>query len=294
MKQIVVKDKNITKIYGYAKGCFFVIAEDDLAGVWDFQKIHAEAEVDFILQGSHYHLEENEIFFIDTKEEGEKLLHSFMDMMENTTIASRITKDAMENLEAIFVFLKQDGKYHLYIQRIMPRYRIKRNCISFHNGACIEKNVVNITINNKVDIYWNQTNDKIYFYNFIDLEKVFTGFSKFYRVATLEDFNKLIGNYAEFIDVNENLFKELTKSHLKDLAQIVDALDKSNLDIKKYIEYANKYLPHKMHNDKFMLYTKESIKDLKDVIFERFYTAEIRAKESRRVNSFISVKWGAK
>lgn len=276
-------------IYGKTKQGFYKVAEDSLDNIWDFKFDDNEFEyVDFIKQnGSNYKLEEDEIFFINSKDED---IGEYLDNMINTVNCNSITKEALKKIETLYFFNKVEDKFNLYIQRIMPSARIEKTLLSFKsdmNLAHIERNKVIIPILNYTHIYWNQKQQKIYFKRFSDLESVFPNFSKYYREANEEDLKTFKDkNKYPFLNVKISNLKKLSKTKLKIIAMIVDELDKVKENIVEYMEYAKKYKIEFIIDDKFEINDMNDIDSLSDIIFRKIYTTEAGEKEIRKANSF--------
>lgn len=276
-------------IYGKTKQGFYKVAEDSLDNIWDFKFDDNEFKyVDFIKQnGSNYKLEEDEIFFINSKDED---IGEYLDNIINTVNCNSITKEALKQIETLYFFDESEGKFNLYIQRIMPSARIEKTLLSFKpdiNLAHIERNKVIIPILNYTHIYWNQKEQKIYFKRFSDLESVFPNFSKYYREANEEDLKTFKDkNKYPFLDVNISDLNKLSKTKLKIIAMIVDELDKVKENIDEYMEYAKKYKIKFIIDGKFEINNMNDIDSLSDIIFRKIYTTEAGEKEIRKANSF--------
>lgn len=276
-------------IYGKTKQGFYKVAEDYLDKIWDFKFDDDKLKyVDFVEQnGSNYKLEEDEIFFIKSKDED---IGEYLDNMINTVNCNSITKEALKQIETLYFFNKIEDKFNLYIQRIMPSARVEKTLLSFRpdmNLAHIERNKVIIPILNYTHIYWNQKQQKIYFKRFSDLESVFPNFSKYYREANEEDLKIFKDkNKYPFLDVKISDLKKLSKTKLKIIAMIVDELDKVKENIGEYMEYAKKYKIEFIIDDKFEINDMNDIDSLSDIIFRKIYTTEAGEKEIRKANSF--------
>ncbi|EIB18989.1 hypothetical protein cje100_06992 [Campylobacter jejuni subsp. jejuni LMG 23216] len=276
-------------LYGKSGNNFYLVAKDDIKSIWQFDIVEYE-EIDFIQNGSQYNLEDNEIFFIKTKNEDVKL---YLSNIENTSNCNSITRDAIKTLETLYFFTKDNlNNIELFIQRIMPSTRIEKNFLKMDiNIAHIEKNQITIPILNYTHIYWSQKNQKIYFKKFSDLENVFSNFAHYFREANEEDIKKFTdsGKYP-FLDIGNLNFKETSKIKLKALALIVDELENVKENLHSYEEYAKKYKPNFVKNGKFRIETFNNINDLSDVVFRKIYTTEAGEQEVRKANSFKVIK----
>lgn len=277
---------NKKNIYGKAKNQFYKIAEHSLENVWDYE-LELSKEVDFVKQGGgNYKLDENEVFFIQTQDED---LQDYLNHMTNTNSCNSITKNALKNLETLYLFETKANKIHLYIQRIMPAARIEKTYLSWKPDiklAHIETKL-NVIIKNNTDIYWNQEKQKIYFYKFVDLERVFPNFSKYYREATKEDIQIFKDKQKyPFLQVNIENFENIPKTKLKTIAMIVDELERVKENLDDYKGYANKYKENFIKNGRFEINDTKDIEHLADIVFRKIYTTEAGDKEIRRANSF--------
>lgn len=277
-------------IYGKAKKAFYKVAEHSLNGIWDY-KLGDYDEIDFVEQGGgNYTLNQNEIFFIKTRDEE---VEDYLYHIINTSACNSITKNNLRYLETIYVFDKINNNFHLYIQRIMPAVRVEKNWLSFfkseHLATIIEKET-SIAISNDTNLYWNQEEQKIYFRKFSDLEKVFPIFTKYYREASKED----IQNFKDtqkypFLKVQID-FETLKKTKLQTIAMIVDELEKVKGNFEEYMRYALKYKQSFIKNDKFEISDAKDIDHLADIVFRKFYTTEAGEEEVRIANSFRILK----
>lgn len=287
-------------LYGKSGNNFYLITQDNMKDIWQFD-IAGYKEIDFIQNGSQYNLEDDEIFFIQIED---KEVNLYLDNIENTSNCNNITRNAIETLETLYFFNKDNsGNIELFIQRVMPSMRIKKSFIRFEeksikmdiDKAHIEKKQITIPILNYTHVYWSQKNRKIYFKKFSDLESVFSNFAHYFREANEEDIKKFTdsGEYP-FLDIRNLNFKEASKTKLKTIALIVDELTNVKENLNSYKEYANKYKPRLMSNDKFRIETFNDIDDLSDVIFRKIYTTEAGDQEVRKANSFKVIKPNAK
>lgn len=116
-----------TNVYGKAGNNFYKVAEHSLDSVWDY-KLEEYDKIDFVEQGGgNYVLSENEIFFIETKDED---IGEYFDKMKQPSSCNSITKNALKKIETLYVFEKIKDKFHLYIQRIMPSARVEKTYLS--------------------------------------------------------------------------------------------------------------------------------------------------------------------
>lgn len=272
-------------IYGKAKVDFYLVAQDSLSGVCELSLVDDFQEIDFVMQKGNYKLDDNEIFFIKV---GNEEIGDYLHCIRNTSSCNSITNKALSKLESIFVYSGNDGHFKLYIQRVMPSYRVEKILLSFNPDiklAHIEKKIT-IPIHNQISIYWNQEKQKIYFKKFSDLESLFPNFSHYYRDANEEDFNALKDTEKyPFLKINID-FNQLQKTKLKTLAMIVDEIEnvKNNLD--DYKQYASKYKSNFIKNHKFEINNIKDIDNLSDVVFRKIWTTEAGNKEIRKANSY--------
>ncbi len=283
---------NKINIYGQTNKSFYKVAQDSLVDVWDFKnQLDGTKEVDFVENGSNYKLENDEIFFINTTNDD---LGDYLNVMINTNQVNSITKNALKVITTLYVFEGSEGNFQLYIQRIMPAARAEKTILSFKpdiNLGHIEKNKVTIPILNYTHIYWNQERQKIYFKKFADLEIVFPNFAKYYREANENDLEALQNTQKyPFLSVKSSILESLPKTKLKTIAMIVDELDKVKENIDEYKQYAQKYKPNFIVNDKFEINVSNDIDNLADIVFRKIYTTEAGEEEIRIANSFRLLK----
>ncbi|STP12961.1 Uncharacterised protein [Helicobacter mustelae] len=277
-------------IYGKVKNSFYKVAEHSLEDVWNY-KFEKLEEVDFVEQGrGNYKLNENEIFFIKTKDEE---IGDYLEYIKNTSACNSITKDNLRDLETLYVFDKREGKFHLYIQRIMPSARVEKTYLSalLDRGlACIETKKINIPVCDRTHLYWNQEKQKIYFRKFSDLEQVFPVFAKYYREATKEDIENFKNTEKyPFLQIKITDFESLPKTKLKTIAIIVDELEKVKDKFEEYKNYASKYKQSFVQGDKFEINDAKDIDHLADIVFRRIYTTEAGDEETRYANSYKTI-----
>ena len=279
-----------TNFYGKAGNNFYKVAEHSLDSVWDY-KLEEYDKIDFVEQGGgNYVLSENEIFFIETKDED---IGEYFDKMKQPSSCNSITKNALKKIETLYVFEKIKDKFHLYIQRIMPSARVEKTYLSFKPDirlAHIETNKINIPIYNYTHLYWNQEEQKIYFAKFSDLELVFPSFSKYYREATREDIRLFKDNKKyPFLKAQNLNFESLSKRKLKIIAMIVDELEKVKERFEEYKNYALKYKQDFIKNDEFEINNEKDIDHLADIVFRKIYTTEAGEEEIRIANSYKTI-----
>ena len=192
------------------------------------------------------------------------------------------------------MFDSKEDNFNLYIQRVMPAARVEKTFLSFKpdiNLGHIEKNKVTIPILNQTHIYWNQREQKIYFKKFVDLENIFPNFSKYYREANENDLKAFQdAQKYPFLNVKSVVLESLSKTRLKLIAMIVDELDNVKRNIDEYKQYAQKYKPDFIIDDKFKINASEDIDNLADIVFRKIYTTEAGEEEIRIANSFKVIK----
>ncbi|MBZ7944992.1 hypothetical protein H2259_02920 [Campylobacter sp. RM10532] len=279
-------------LYGKSGNNFYLVAKESMEGIWEFD-ITKYKEVNFMQNHAQYKLEDEEIFFIVIKDEEIEL---YLDNIKNTSNCINITNKAIKDLETIYFFQNKSDKIELFIQRITPSMRIEKNFLKMDfNKARIERNQITIPILNYTHIYWSQENKKIYFKKFSDLESVFSNFSHYYREANEKDIEKFkdVKSYP-FLDIKDLDFNKTTKTKLKTLALIIDELDKIKDNLDDYKEYAKKYKPNFIKDDKFQIKDFNNIDDLSDIIFRKIYTTEAGEQEIRKTNSYKVIKNNAK
>ncbi|MGH2327079.1 hypothetical protein ACRCD5_01880 [Campylobacter taeniopygiae] len=279
-------------LYGKSGNNFYLVAKESMEGIWEFD-ITKYKEINFMQNHAQYKLEDEEIFFIAIKDEEIKL---YLDNIKNTSNCINITSKAIKDLETIYFFQNKSDKIELFIQRITPSMRIEKNFLKMDfDKAHIERNQITIPILNYTHIYWSQENKKIYFKKFSDLESVFSNFSHYYREANEKDIEKFkdVKSYP-FLDIKDLDFNKTTKTKLKTLALIIDELDKIKYNLDDYKEYAKKYKPNFIKDDKFQIKNFNNIDDLSDIIFRKIYTTEAGEQEIRKTNSYKVIKNNAK
>lgn len=277
-------------IYGKAGNNFYKVAEHSLDNVWEY-KLEEYNEIDFVEQGGgNYKLNDDEIFFIKTKDED---IGEYFDRMKQPSDCNFIAKNTLKKIETLYVFEKIRDKFYLYIQRIMPAARVEKTYLSFKSDirlAHIETNKINIPICNHTHIYWNQEEQKIYFKKFSDLELVFPSFSKYYREATKEDIKLFKDNKKyPFLKAQNLNYETLSKRKLKTIAMIVDELEKVKEKFEEYKNYALKYKQNFIKNNEFEINNEKDIDHLADIVFRKIYTTEAGEEEIRIANSYKTI-----
>lgn len=274
---------NKITLFGQANKNLYKILEDDLQESWNFQNfenIKKTKMINFLESGGSYQLENDEIFFIKLTSKEIDEINSF----KNTTIANNIDKESI--LKIKFIYLIYEDK--IYFQRILPSNYIDKPFFSLFTEkdlAKLEKNKKIIILNDKTDVMFD--GEKVYFKDFNNLEKIFKTFSKYYREAGEKDFENLQNS------ININLAKEfdlknMNKTSLRKIAQICDNLNIFQSYFSEYEIYARRYEPENKNfkDDKFNIANNEDIKFLHDIIFEKFYTAQVAQNQKRLVNSY--------
>ncbi|MBE7358067.1 hypothetical protein CSPB12327_01760 [Campylobacter sp. RM12327] len=130
---------------------------------------------------------------------------------------------------------------------------------------------------------------KVFFTDFTHLEKIFPNLGKYYRKAEEKDLENL--KSSDGINFSDELkLEKINKTNLKKLAQICDNLEKFKNNFNMYREYIINYFPDNKNfeNNNFNIKSNDDIKLLHNIIFEKYYTAQIYA-EQRIVNSFRKI-----
>lgn len=259
-------------LFGKTKNDFIRILDENISEFWNQNIIEKTKEIDFT-ENLNYKLEENEVFYIKYKDE------DIDDGFINTTNSNLIEKDDFSNLKVIYYKLAD----LIYFQRILPSFLITSSWLTFVNtgkkGVKIDKKT-RLKFDNRTDIILDTKTHKIYFKVFNDLEKVFPNFSKYYREASEEEFDKFKTN--ELLKVNLD-FKDLGKRQLTKIAQIIDKISYFQDNIKNYKKYAKDY------DITFDINTKDQIDQFHALVFENFYKTPI-SDEKRMSNSNIKIK----
>lgn len=274
---------NKITLFGQANKNLYKILEDDLQESWNFQNfenIKKTKMINFLESGGSYQLENDEIFFIELTSKEIDEISNF----KNTTIANNIDKKSI--LKIKFIYLIYEDK--IYFQRILPSNYIDKPFFSLFTEkdlAKLEKNKKIIILNDKTDVMFD--GEKVYFKDFNNLEKIFKTFSKYYREAGEKDFE----NLQNSININftkEFDLKKMNKTSLRKIAQICDNLNIFQSYFSEYEIYARRYEPENKNfkDGKFNIANNEDIKFLHDIIFEKFYTAQVAQNQKRLVNSY--------
>ncbi|WP_096015031.1 hypothetical protein [Campylobacter lanienae] len=261
-------------LFGKTKNDFIRILDENISEFWNQNIIEKAKEIDFT-ENLNYKLEENEVFFINYKDE------DINDGFINTTNSNIITEKDFQNLEVIYYKLDK----FIYFQRILPSALITSSWLTFDTLDKLQKGVkidkkTRLKFENRTDIILDTKNKKIYFKVFNNLEKVFPNFSKYYREASEKEFNDFKDN--KLLKVNLD-FKDLRKRQLTKIAQIIDKIDYFQDNIKNYKKYTKDY------DITFDINTKDQIDEFHALVFENFYKTPI-SNEKRMSNSNIKIK----
>lgn len=243
------------------------------------------------MQNCQHKLEEDEVFSIKASEEDIK---EYLSVIINNPHSNKIERIDLKNIETIFVFTQNDC-IKFYIQRIAPSFRIEKSYLAFatSKGLATIQREIYIPILNQTHIYYNDKTQKIYFFKFTDLEKVFPSFAKYYREANEEDL-KIFTNAEKynFLDVtlDEKSLNSLNKTRLRKIAQIVDTLDEIEENIGNYYKYAEKYKRNITSNNQFKIKEAGDIDIFHSVVFEKYFTSEVSQKEQREATAYKGLK----
>ncbi|RDU54810.1 hypothetical protein CQA49_04375 [Helicobacter sp. MIT 00-7814] len=279
----------MSSVYGKGKNGFYKLIENIESDIWDFN-VKDYVEIDFTKDGLNYKLDDDEIFFIETNDED---IEPYLNRILNSTSCNMAKGEDLKSIETFYFFEKDQANsdIKLYIQRVMPSQRIEKKSLLWFklgNKISIEEEI-SIPILPKPDVYWEQKQKKIYFAKFINLEKIFPHFLKYYRDANEDDWKNFTNTEKyPFLDIAEDIeLSKINKSKLKTLALIVDKLESiTNEDANKYLEYAKKYNPNLIKDGKFKIHEIKDIDNFSNIIFEKFFTAEVGGKEVRIANSY--------
>lgn len=261
-------------LFGKTKNNFVKILDENISEFWNQNIIKKAKEIDFT-QNLNYKLEEDEVFFINYKDD------DIDDDFINTTNYNIITEEDFQNLKVIFYKIDEV----IYFQRIFPSFLINSAWLTIdtldkgQKGVKIDQKT-RLKFENRTDIILDKKNNKIYFMVFNNLEKVFPNFSKYYREVSEDEFNKFKANNLLKIDLE---FKVLGKRQLIKIAQIIDKIDDFKNNFSKYKKYAQEY------NVTFEINTKDRIDEFHALVYENFYETPI-SNEQRISNSNKNLK----
>ncbi|PPB56439.1 hypothetical protein [Campylobacter hyointestinalis] len=247
-------------LFGKTKNNFVKILDENISEFWNQNIIEKAKEIDFT-QNLNYKLEEDEVFVIEYKDDD--IDNNFIKTTTNTTSRDTITEKDFKNLEVIFYEIDEV----IYFQRIFPSFLITSTWLTFdtldkgQKGVKIDQKT-RLKFENRTDIILDKKNNKIYFMVFNNLEKIFPNFSKYYREASEDEFNKFKANNLLKVDLE---FKDLGKRQLTKIAQIIDKIGYFQDNIKDYKKYAKDY------DITFEINTKDQINEFHALVFENFY-----------------------
>ena len=145
-----------------------------------------------------------------------------------------------------------------------------------------------LVLKNTPDCYYVKREDKLYFKNLSSITSVFKGINELYKEATDEEVQALFD--LDMVNIDESFTKDKVKTANR--RRIKEALSRYNNfseEEKQHIPiYVSRYCPDLYVDGKFQIKSEKDLKELLDVINQRYYTTEID-QEKRVANSVTIV-----
>lgn len=192
-------------------------------------------------------------------------------------------------------FLLNTNNNEYFFQRITPSMlrptrRIKFANLNRSNNTFEKTNKdESIQLNNKPDAIYIKQDDKLYFWKFSKIKKIFPGIEILYRKATSFEVKSFLN--MGFITLANGFTEEkISDFNLKQIALIQDnndlKIDWKKEELKKYISEYIKNLEYDGEN--FLIKNNTDLKKLLYGLEERFYTTPI-GNEKYVANSAIKI-----
>ena len=240
-------------------------------------------------------LESDEWFKITNFSEKKYCLNLFKQTFDSVDF-SDFKNDNFGKIEYIFSF--QDNVY--YFQRVTSAKQIRQKLIelgdSFEFTESLDKvpkgfakltNRASIYLKAFPDAIYHTIDNALYFRSLKDISKIFIGIDELYREATENEVANFLGR--NFIKLSEGFSSDNVKAQNR--KRIVPALEIMNKlsvgENNNMFSYIGQYCPQlEKIDDKFVINSEQSLKDLLYGIDQRYYTTPIGG-ECRLANSVI-------
>lgn len=228
-----------------------------------------------------YKAEDDEIYYVDLSGD-DQILEKYIQASTSSVDIPVITKQDFPDLNVIYVV---DDSENIKFQRVWTKYYFKRGFLGFSGSSVctIKQNDTIITLTGNTDAYYDASEKRLYFKNFMTIKSMFPGIEMFYRVATAED----VKNFKDtpIIDFDENDVK-LSDTSRRKIADMIDSGVLNNSKLSALQSYAEKYNQSlNVNNGKIKIAHDSDIRLLYKIVNELFYTTEIshRKRESNSV-----------
>lgn len=246
--------------------------------------------VDYTTVRPDHKLEVEKYYFLDYSQGGQDILDSiqiYLDTLESTAEIPTLIQSNLENIELLIYGKKSNNKYKLNIQVITPKYFIKsKNYLKYINSHIEYKHEKDVLeFQDKIDIFINENEKKIYFKYFSYLKKIDNSFIELYQEASDEEQETFINevNSHDNFEIDDSKLK-LQTTNLKKLKYALDngmveeVLSKKR-KVNSYIRRYKSELYLQKTDGIYILKTNKDITSLLKVIFENFYQGEITGKK---------------
>ncbi|MEE1476931.1 Kiwa anti-phage protein KwaB-like domain-containing protein [Fusobacterium sp.] len=238
------------------------------------------SDLNIIKYDPDYKVEENEIFFIDEASKIVKNKEILKDFGKTSTTFTQINSEEWGKVDYL-IFSK--GNYNYY-QRIKGKKYLnhKKVLLFFEGNPQISEGPEGITINPNSHIIYNISEDKLYFKDFNEVNKIFQGVEELYREATNEEIKEFFD--IELMERKEefNISKITNLRRKKILLALHEFKEGKNID--QLVNYGTKYYGDYFTNNKIIIDSNEKIDIVIDIIQEKVYTTEV-SNEKRKANS---------
>ena len=234
-----------------------------------------------------YIAEEGEILYIELHEDNLSIIKTFVDNISSTADLNIIPTNCYDKVNLLYVGIKNaTGSYDIKFQRIWNKYYFKKTwfSLSLEDGK-IAKNNSLIMLTGSTDMFWDATNQRLYFKNFRTAKGILPKLEKFYRQANAQDLEQ----FSKHPLISMSADKKFGERALRRIASIIDdkILDDKNIDsLQKYAEEYSQNLPL-IENGKFKVNSTKDIDILYKLANELFYTT--KSNEKRATNSFQKI-----
>ncbi|BEG58095.1 hypothetical protein NHP21005_17830 [Helicobacter sp. NHP21005] len=214
------------------------------------------------------------------------------DTSSTNTISLNVLKENGGNQEnqpkVLFVRTEEGGDVKLYFQAIRRGAVIKKGFVLLGNKPCIENGAV-ILIREQIDAYWSRKDEKLYFKNIEDLERILPHFFEKKVQDLRQELRSIKNSDYQYLYLDLDLDKIQPTLPKTKLARIDFLLQKGNLEIFRkngdpgkrnaYLKYAQKYRPQILKDHKLVICKVADLDSLYHIVCEAYYTTEIGGEQ---------------
>lgn len=234
-----------------------------------------------------YKLEENEVFYIENFKEFTKK-KEFIEL----NCGSSSNQNILEGNELSKIkLLIYDDNGDKYFQRICNNKYLNKKIylsicrVSLANGIELKKEPVGIQINKIPDVVYIESEDRIYFENFVKVHKIFDEIDELYREATDDEIRLFLSH--EYIKSEISDISKISVNKRKKIALVQDRLNEIYTKKIDIIKYAKEYAKEVVAEEKINIKDLDTLDIVLNLFLEKYYTGGLSNKKMKSNSSTI-------